>query len=778
MFTRMLKKDYSRNRIIIVTLFLFIMSAALSISGAAAVIAEMSGALGNLFEKAQIPHFTQMHAGEISQQTIDSFVSEHDDLIESQQTAQMLNVDGANIFLGNNERSEADSIQQNAFVKQNTAFGFFLDMDNKVLQLNDGEAAVPIFHQQEYDLQIGDIVRIQSGSYYKEFTIVSFLRDAQMNQALSESKRLLVSDNDWVSLQENIGEIEYLIEFRLHDPNRVGELESLYLSAGLPQKGPSVTESLYRLMSSASDGIVAAVMVLVGVLLVLIAALCLRFTMIAAMEEDYREIGVMRAIGIHHKDIGKLYLTKYIVMAAAASIVGYALSFIMENVFTANIRLYMGEAEKTLFSRLLPIAGAGLIFLAVVLFCRLVLRRFRYISAVEAIRSGSAPDHARTGRKSFKLHKSKISNVNVFLGVKEVFGRFRIYALLCVVYIICTFLIILPLNTLNTIDSPDYITYMGVGRSDMRIDVQRGDMSRQYNDVMASLQNDSEIDAYAGFSAGSYEALTADGEYERIRIESGDYAVFPLVYTQGSAPEAAGEIALSVMNADAFGKKVGEQLTVLINGQNQQFTVCGIYQDTTNAGKTAKAIMSHDPENILWYIVYINIKDGADVSAKVTEYAAAFPEAKVNEVEEVVRQTMGNVIEQLTSAAVFAVGIAIGISMLITAMFFKMLTAKEASEISIMRSVGFSMKDIQVQYVARVMVVLLTGIVLGTLAAGTLGQSIAALLLPGVSSIKFVVNPLAAYILCPVSIIAAVILTLWLVVAAMKKTNGFIMSAE
>jgi len=40
----MLKKDYSRNRIIIVTLFLFIMSAALSISGAAAVIAEMSGA--------------------------------------------------------------------------------------------------------------------------------------------------------------------------------------------------------------------------------------------------------------------------------------------------------------------------------------------------------------------------------------------------------------------------------------------------------------------------------------------------------------------------------------------------------------------------------------------------------------------------------------------------------------------------------------------------------------------------------------------------------------
>ncbi|TCL57530.1 putative ABC transport system permease protein [Kineothrix alysoides] len=777
MLTRMLKKDFQRNKIIAVTLFLFIMLAALSISCAVGVITEISGATTNLFEKASIPHFTQMHAGEINNPDIDSFAAEHGDIIESHQTAEMLNIDGADIFLGNNESSEADNIQQNAFVKQNTVFGFFLDMDNQVLRLNDGEIAVPIYHKQEYNLQIGDTVRIQSGNYSKEFTIVSYLRDAQMNSALSESKRFLVSDNDFADLRENIGEIEYLIEFRLHDVNNIGELESLYLSAGLPQKGPSVTYPLYRLLNSASDDIVAAVMILVGVLLGLIAALCLRFTMIAAMEEDYREIGVMRAIGINHKDIGKLYLTKYVVMAAAASIVGYALSFIMGSIFTANIRLYMGEVEKTVFSRLLPMAGAVLIFLAVVLFCRLVLRRFRHISAVEAIRNGSSSDNGGIGRQNLMLHKSAIANVNVFLGVKEVIGHFRVYGLLCVVFMVCTFLIILPINTLNTIESPEYITYMGVGRSDMRIDIQRGDMNRQYNDLLAYLQNDREIDKYAGFFAGSYEALTPDGMYERIRIESGDFSVFPLEYMQGSAPGEEGEIALSVMNADAFGKKIGEPLTVLVNGQEQNLTVCGIYQDTTNAGKTAKAILPHDPKNILWYVVYMNIKDGAGISAKGAEYASAFSDAKVNEVDEVVRQTMGNVIGQLKSASIFAVGIAVGIAVLITAMFFKMLTAKEAPQIAILRSVGFSMKDIQVQYVTRVMIVLLIGIVIGMLAAGTLGQSMAALMIPGASSIKFVVGPLT-YLLCPASIISAVIITLWLVIAPMKKTSGFIMSVE
>lgn len=778
MFRKMLTKDIQRNKLITATLFLFITLAALTVSSAVAVITEMSGALENLFVKACIPHFSQMHAGEINQQDIDHFAAEHSELIENHQTSEMLNIDGANLFLGNNEDSEANSIQQNAFVKQNTAFGFFLDLNNQVLQVRDGEVAVPVFHKQEYDLQIGDTILIQRGDFSKEFTIVSFLRDSQMNPTLSESKRFLISDTDWNFLQENIGEIEYLIDFRLHDPNNTGELESLYLSAGLPQKGPSVTYPLYKLLNSVSDGIVAGVMILVGALLVMIAVLCLRFTMLTAMEEDYREIGVMRAIGIDHKDIGKLYLTKYIVIAAIASIFGYGLSQLLGNVFTANITLYMGEIEKTIYDRLLPILGAGLIFLTVFFFCRLVLCKFRRISAVEAIRTGSSPDNNKTVRNSFPLYKSKLSDVNIFLGIKEVFRRFRVYGLLCFVYIVCSFLMILPLNTLNTIQSPEYITYMGVGQSDMRIDVQRGNMSEQNDNILTYMQHDSEIDKHASFFTGSYEALTPDGLYGTIRIESGDFSIFPLNYTQGSAPRDSHEIALSVMNADAFGKKAGDILSVLVNGTEQHLTVCGIYQDATNAGKTAKAMLPHDPDNILWYTVYADITDNAHITQKVSEYTSAFSNAKVTEVSEFVRQTMGNVIEQLEMATIFAVGIALGIAVLITAMFFKMLVAKEASQISILQSIGFSMKDIQVQYMTRAMTIVLIGIVLGTLLSRLLGQRLAALMMTGMSSIQFVVDPLIAYLLCPASIIAAVIVTLWLVVAPMTKVSGFIISAE
>lgn len=778
MLQKMLKKDIQRNKLINITLFLFVTLAALAVSSAVGVITEMSGALDNMFEKSYIPHFTQMHAGEINQQVIDSFAAEQSELIESHQTSELLNIDGANIFLGNNEHSEANSIQQNAFVKQNAAFGFLLDMNNQVLHIGDGEVAIPIYHKQEYDLQIGDTVTIQSGNFSKQFTIVSFLRDSQMNSTLSESKRFLVSENDWSVLRENIGTIEYLIEFRLHDPDNIGELESRYLSAGLPQKGPSITYPLYRLLSGMSDGIIAAVMILVGTLLVMIAVLCLRFTMITAMEEDYREIGAMKAIGISYIDIGKLYLTKYIVMAAVASICGYVLSLFLGNVFTANVSLYMGEVEKTILGNFLPILGAVFIFLTVVLFSRSVLRRFRRISAVEAIRTGSSQGGSKAVRNRFPLHKSKIANVNLFLGINGVFRDFRVYGLLSFVYIVCSFLMILPLNTLNTIKSPEYITNMGVGKSDMRIDIQRGNMNQQYNNIMANLQNDSQIEQYAGFYTGSYEALTPDGMYGTIRIESGDFSVFPLQYMEGSAPKAENEIALSVMNADEFGKKTGDVLSVSVGGQEQMLTVCGIYQDATNAGKTAKAMLPLHAENILWYTIYADITEGADISGKVSEYATAFSGTKVNAVDKFVQQTMGNVIEQLEIATIFSVGIAIGIAILITALFFKMLLTKESSQTSIMRSIGFSIKDIRFQYVTRAVIVVLIGMVIGTLLAWILGQKLAALMITGMSSIQFVVNPLIAYILCPASVITAVIITLWFVVTPMKKTSGFIMSAE
>lgn len=311
MFGRILKKDIIKNKVITATLFLFILLAAMLVSGAVHIITTLFGSIDSLFEQARAPHFVQMTAEEINQNEIDVF-AHNNPLVENQQTVKLLGIDGINIYLGNNTVSEVGSIIDNSFVVQNRTFDFLIDTDSNIIYVNDREIAVPIFHMQQYGLQIGDTVRITDGDFTKTFIITAFVRDVQMNPSIVSSKRFVVSENDWQILYDNIGELEYLISFRLHDISTLSEFEIMYQSSNLPQTGIAITYSLFRMLNAITDGVLAAVIVLISLLLIAIAALCLRFTLTANIEEDFREIGVMKAIGIAGRDMRRLYMVKYV----------------------------------------------------------------------------------------------------------------------------------------------------------------------------------------------------------------------------------------------------------------------------------------------------------------------------------------------------------------------------------------------------------------------------------------------------------------------------------
>ena len=63
---------------------------------------------------------------------------------------------------------------------------------------------------------------------------------------------------------------------------------------------------------------------------------------------------------------------------------------------------------------------------------------------------------------------------HVFLGIKCVCERLGQYGLLCAIFAISTFLLIVPFNLLNTVQSNRFIQYMGVVESHIRIDLRQG----------------------------------------------------------------------------------------------------------------------------------------------------------------------------------------------------------------------------------------------------------------------------------------------------------------
>ncbi|BCD29454.1 hypothetical protein BC30102_2490 [Bacillus cereus] len=386
MIRRMLKRDFSQNKMIITILFMFIMLSSLLMASASSNVINLLNSMNQLFKVSNAPHFVQMHAGEIHQKSIDSFVAKTP-FVKKQQTAEMIQIGGSNIFIKKKNEAEHNSVMDISFVKQNSNFDFLLDLNNEVINVRKGEIGVPIYYMQKYKLRIGDKIWVVKNNNELELTISSFVRDVQMNPSIVSSKRFVISDEDFERIKGNFGESEYLIEFQLTDVNKINEFEILYQSSNLPQKGPSITYSLFKTLNSLTDGIIAAVLIIISALLMLIASLCIRFTIMTSMEEDYREIGVMKAIGITSKEIQRLYVTKYVVIAASGCICGYILSLFVTKIFTANISLYMGTANTSVLHFIVTLIVTTLLFLAVILFCRIILRNFRRITAIDALQS-------------------------------------------------------------------------------------------------------------------------------------------------------------------------------------------------------------------------------------------------------------------------------------------------------------------------------------------------------------------------------------------------------
>lgn len=757
MYTKIIKNDISKSKLITITITVFIFLAALLTSLAAMLTIDLNASIDNLMFESKTPHFMQMHSGEIDKQNLEKFADTQGNVADFQ-ISDFLNIEGSEIVIG--KHSLADSVQDNGLAKQGQKFDYLLDLDGNVIQPKDGEIYVPLYYMKEGQAKLHDKVTIGK----QTFTLAGFLRDSQMNAAMISSKRFLISDRDFEKLRQS-GKLESLIEFRLKDTSKIAEFEADYLKAGIESDGPpAITYTLFKVANAVTDGLMIAVLMLISILVIAVTFLCIRLTLLAKIEEDYKEIGVLKAVGIRVADIKKLYLVKYGVLAMGASFIGFLASLILQKPLLANIRLYMGESNHAILGYLFGAIGSAIIFSVMTLYVNGVLRRFRKVSAAQAIRFG-APQEKLKSQNYFQLNRNRILSPNIFLGIKDVFTRKKLYLTMLGVLIISSFIMIVPQNIYNTIASRDFMTYMGIGECQMRIDMQQiDDMPEKTATIVKAMTQDEHISKYTVLTSKMLDLKMPDGTVQHLKVEFGDHSVFPITYSKGSLPKKETEIAISSMNANDLEKTVGDKISLLVNGKEKQLTICGIYSDITNGGKTAKAIFKADQADILWQTIPVDFYDKRVTGKEISDYRSKFTYAKVSDIDDYLKQTFGSTIAAIKKVAYAAIIATILLSVFVTVLFMKMLLAKDRYSIAVIKSIGFTNRDIRRQYLSRSVIVVMLGILIGTILSNTLGELVGVALISsfGVSSFHFVINPWFAYLISPITIAVCVYIgTLW-----------------
>lgn len=750
-YCRIIRNDIRKSRLTTVITTLFVALAAMLVSLAVILALNLAGALDRLMVQAETPHFMQMHSGPLDSEPLNRFASQNEE-VDRYQILEFLNIDNSEIEL--NGQSLISSTQDNGFSTQSGAFDYLLDLDGAVITPAKGEIYVPVCYMKEAGMKTGDIVSVCGIT----FRTAGFLRDSQMNSMLSSSKRFLISSQDFERLR-GFGTMEHLIEFRLKDLSALDSFAADYTAAGLPSNGPAVTYPLFRMLGALSDGMMIAVILLLGFLTVMIAFLCIRFTLLAQIESDCRELGVMKAIGLRVSDMKKLYLAKYAAIAAAGCTAGMILSFLLKDLLLQNIRLNMGTGGNKSAALILAPASVLFVFAAILFYVNGTLGNLHKISASEAMRSGPQPEKSDAASR-LSLSRNCFTNVNVFLGIRDVLLHKRLYGVHFTVLLFAAFLLVIPINLYTTMSSKGFVTYMGIGNCDLRIDLRQSDyLTEDAARISGDMDQDDSILRHTVLITKVFQTEAPDGTVSNLLTELGDHQVFPVSYVKGHAPVSPGEIALSAMNAEELGKSPGDSLTLITGSGKQTMAVCGIYSDITNGGKTAKAAFPADSDDAVWAVIYAGLKEPSLLRQTVRKYADTYHDVKVTDIRNYVAQTYGPTLNAIRMAAIAAAAVALALTGLITLLFVNMLTAKDRYSIAVMKAAGFTVWDIRQQYLSRFILVSVCGIFAGILLANTAGGALASLVLSGFGapSFRFAVNPVLSCLLCPILMICTAV---------------------
>lgn len=531
------------------------------------------------------------------------------------------------------------------------------------------------------------------------------------------------------------------------------------------------------------DTLIAAILLIVSICLILISMVVLRFIINFTITEEFREIGVMKAIGIKNGAIRRLYILKYIAISVIGTAIGLLLSIPFGRIMISGVShkiIISGEDNffVNIFSAIL--AGA-----TVVLFSYFCTRKICRFSPIDAIHSGETGERFKK-KGIFRLEKSHLPTA-LFMVINDIFSGIKSYISMVIIFILGTLLVIIPINVINTLRSDDMITMFNMTKSDHVIATEmlfnqnednKAKVEKQFSEINNMFaENGIEVDIFQEIMFRSYvkkgEKLTNSIAF----IGMGSVKTDDYVYLDGSAPQNVNEVAMTYIVADRIDAKIGDSVEIKVGEDEKTYIVTGITQSMNNMGE---GVRFYQGEQIDFkyasgsFGVQVNYKDDPDAKAVKERKAMLerlYPNAKVYTSGEYINYMIGDIASQLDSVKLLILSIVLGINMLVAVLMVKSFITKEKGEIALLKAIGFKNSSLILRQTMRIGIVLLVSVITGALVSVPLSSPIITPVfrMMGAYSIKYEIRPLEVYVIFPLIVLAATALAAFISAQGLRK---------
>ena len=782
-----LRNDLKRKKSINVILLLFIILASMLMAGSVNVLYTTSTAISRMMDRANVPFLSIFaYDNDKTNGQIEDWAGSSDNVSGYKKEKIMFLISNA---------LQKDSKQIVPKEKVNSVFlsgipkehSLVFDQNDQPITLKPGEIAIPVAFHNEYNINIGDKMAIRIDGEDKEFTVAAYEKDIMFGSDML-IRRFMISDTDYAAYQKmdttDLVKVNYWgitaaegVSYR----SIAGDFGSKAINV-IFTLGESDIDTTYMISK-----LVAIVMMIVSFCLILISFLILRFTIVFTVQEDYREIGVMKAIGIRSTGIRRLYLVKYLAISLAGGLIGFVLSFLYSKMMLQNSsELFISEDRG--ISVLLAAVSSLLVVALSMFFCWLCTGKINHVSVMEAIHQGNTGERFSRSKK-IRLFKRPLMNPSDFLSASDLVNGFKKFAILTVTFILGTMLIILPLNIINTLkDSEAMMNLFALPPFDMNVinnDIVGATIDgdeRALEEELAKIANGFEREGYPidfHVEMAKTASLYTDNSDESLNVNAWqgiDYSTDKYLYIKGSGPESSNEIAISSKIADYFGISVGDTITGNLQEETKTFIVTGLFQSMSNLGMTAR-LSENYPLTLSGFSsigIYGQFKNpGVDAEKAKADMTKALPDSSISTRTDIYNNYLGSTVKSVDSMKNLIVGVVLGIIFLITCLIVRMLISREVPEIALLKSIGFRDSRLRRWQIGRIVIVLVTSIVIGTVLAGTIGSSLVAgvFKMMGATNVPLIIVPLQVYVLYPALLLVSTILAAAVSIGQIRKTK-------
>lgn len=775
MYLAILKKDIRRKKTMNIILLIFVILAATFIACSANNLIMVSNALDNFCEKADIPDywFASTNASDVAR--FEEFAEENG---YDYYISRLIQIEPKNILV------EGEKLEYSNTLVLSTLGGInIFDKNNEVItRVEDGELYVTnfIFESTENDFHEGGKILISQGGVEKEFTIKGYTKDALFGATMVGITRFLVSENDAKLFDGDDAAVCSAIEIHTEDAGYRDKFNALGLNTVMSVERP-MFKMLYLM-----DILIAAILLVVSVCLILISMVILRFIISFTITEEFREIGVMKAIGIKNNAVRGLYAVKYFAIAVIGTAVGLGLSFPLGRIMISGIskKIVISGGDNFLIN----IGAAIFAGAAVVLFSYLCTRKIRKFSPIDAIRSGETGERFR--KKGFLRLGSSALSVVPFMALNDIFSGVKSYVSMIIIFILGTLLVIIPVNTINTLRSDGMITMFNMVESDHVISQEllfnpnadnKARVERQFEQVREMFaENGIEVDV---FQEIMFRANINKGDKRTSSLSfqcMGKVTPDMYTYLEGTPPQNVHEVALTYLTAGQIGAEIGDDVEIKIGSDTYVYTVTAINQSMNNMGEGVR--FHPDAELDYNYAagsfgVQVNYRDDPgkkELAERKALLENLYPNAKIYTPSEYIGSQIGNITEQLDSMKMLILSIVLGINILVAVLMVKSFITREKGEIALLKAIGFKDDPLTLWQTLRIGIVLIVSVLVGALISSPLSVLIMAPVfrMMGAYSIEFEIHAFEVYVVFPLTVLAATAFAAFISAQGLRKISS------